>query len=273
MEDERGFVYFWHVMTDKQQNNDPDGADASFGFRPVNADERQGLVNEVFSRVAGRYDLMNDLMSGGLHRLWKEDLITALGPPKSDHAFRLIDVAGGTGDVAMRFIGRGGPGCKAVICDISKEMLEVGRSRVNAAGLSDHIELIEGNAQSLPFERGAYDAYTIAFGIRNVTQIDQALSEAFRVLKPGGRFLCLEFSHCDVAMLDRLYDFHSFEIIPRLGQWVSDDKDSYRYLVESIRKFPKQDAFADMIRSAGFSRVTWRNLTGGIAAIHSGWKT
>jgi demethylmenaquinone methyltransferase/2-methoxy-6-polyprenyl-1,4-benzoquinol methylase len=249
-----------------------DDTSTSFGFRPVAAEERQGLVNKVFSSVAGRYDLMNDLMSGGLHRLWKDDLITQLGPPKSDRAFKLIDVAGGTGDVAMRAIRRGGIGCQAVICDISREMLDVGQTRVNSAGLSDKIGIVEGNAEVLPFERGTFDAYTIAFGIRNVTHIDKALTEAYRVLKTGGHFLCLEFSHCDVAMLDRIYDFHSFEVIPRLGQLAAGDAESYRYLVESIRKFPKQETFADMIRTAGFERVSYRNLTGGIAAIHSGWK-
>lgn len=256
-----------------ETGTDVEGDTAStFGFRSVAPDERQSLVNQVFSRVASRYDLMNDLMSGGLHRLWKDDFITTLGPPKTDRVFKLIDVAGGTGDVAMRFVSRGGTGCEAVICDISREMLDVGQARVDRAGLAGRIDLVEGNAENLPFERGQFDAYTIAFGIRNVTNIDAALAEAYRVLKPGGRFLCLEFSHCDVPMLDRLYDFHSFEIIPRLGQLTAGDKESYQYLVESIRKFPKQESFAEMIRAAGFSRVTYRNLTGGIAAIHSGWK-
>ena len=157
--------------------------------------------------------------------------------------------------------------------DISPEMLDVGRRRVEAAGLASVIEIVEGNAQALPFPDRSFDAYTIAFGIRNVTLIDQALSEAFRVLKVGGRFLCLEFSECQIPMLDRVYDFHSFEVIPRLGQAVAGDRESYQYLVESIRRFPKQEAFAEMIRTAGFSRVSYRNLTGGIAAIHSGWKT
>ena len=246
---------------------------ASFGYQEVPRDERQGLVNRVFSSVAERYDLMNDLMSGGLHRLWKDDFVTQLGPPKSDRPFRLLDVAGGTGDVALRFVKRGGAGCRAVICDISPEMLEVGQRRVNDQGLAERIELVEGNAEALPFEDGAFDAYTIAFGIRNVTHIDKALSEAYRVLKPGGRFLCLEFSQVDVPILDRVYDFHSFEVIPRLGKMAAGDEESYRYLVESIRKFPDQETFADMIRAAGFSRVTYRNLTGGIAAIHSGWRT
>lgn len=245
----------------------------SFGYRDVAEDERQGMVNRVFSSVAERYDLMNDLMSGGLHRLWKDDFVTQLAAPKSDRAFRLLDVAGGTGDIAIRAMRRGGEGCSAVICDISPEMLDVGQRRVNDAGLADRIELIEGNAERLPFDDGSFDAYTIAFGIRNVTHIDAALSEAYRVLKPGGRFLCLEFSQVDVPILDRIYDFHSFEIIPRLGRLAAGDEDSYRYLVESIRKFPDQESFAGMIRAAGFSRVSFRNLTGGIAATHSGWRT
>ncbi len=229
------------------------------------------MVNSVFSRVADRYDLMNDLMSGGLHRLWKDDLITVLGPPRNDRPFRLLDVAGGTGDVAMRFARRGGSACSAVICDISREMLDVGSGRVADAGLSDRITLVEGNAESLPFADRSFDGYTIAFGIRNVTHIDRTLAEAYRVLKPGGRFLCLEFSECRLPMLDRLYDLHSFEVIPRLGQ-LAGDRESYQYLVESIRRFPKQETFAAMIRDAGFSRVSYRNLSGGITAIHSGWR-
>ncbi len=245
---------------------------SSFGFRDVAEGERQGLVNAVFSRVAERYDLMNDLMSGGLHRLWKDDLIGWLAPPRGSKAFRLLDVAGGTGDVALRCIRESGPGATAVICDISPEMLAVGQRKVEAAGLADRIACAEANAEALPFPDRAFDAYTIAFGIRNVTHIDTALAEAFRVLKIGGRFLCLEFSKVDVPLLDRLYDFHSFEVIPRLGQAVAGDAESYRYLVESIRRFPPQDSFAGMIRKAGFERVSYRNLTGGVAAMHSGWK-
>lgn len=244
----------------------------TFGFRKVAEDERQGLVNRVFASVAERYDLMNDLMSGGLHRLWKDDLVSMIDAPRGDGPFRLIDVAGGTGDVAMRFIKQAGSGAEAVICDISPEMLDVGKRRTETAGLSGRISCVEGNAEALPFDDRSFDAFTIAFGIRNVTHIDKALSEAFRVLKIGGRLLVLEFSHVDVPMLDRLYDFHSFEVIPRLGKLAAGDADSYRYLVESIRQFPKQDVFADMIASAGFERVFFRNLTGGIAAIHSGWK-
>ena len=244
----------------------------SFGYAEVPEDERQGKVNRVFSSVAERYDLMNDLMSAGLHRLWKDDLVTNINPPRSEKSFRLIDVAGGTGDIAIRCMKRGGQGCSAVICDISTEMLEVGQRRVSAAGLTERIEMVNGNAEELSFADNSFDAYTIAFGIRNVTHIERALAEAFRTLKRGGHFLCLEFSKCTVPMLDRVYDFHSFEVIPRLGEMAAGDKESYRYLVESIRRFPQQQAFAEMIRQSGFERVSYRNLTGGIAAIHSGWK-
>lgn len=245
---------------------------SSFGFRHVREDERQGLVNDVFSGVAANYDLMNDLMSGGLHRLWKQDLIAAINPPKGAQAFRLLDVAGGTGDVALRYAAAGGPNTTAVICDINAQMLDMGRNKVREAKLDGRIALIEGNAETLPFETKSFDAYTISFGIRNVTHIELALSEAYRVLKTGGRFLCLEFSECQVPLLDRVYDFHSFEVIPRLGQLTAGAAEPYQYLVESIRKFPNQEKFAAMIRDAGFARASYRNLTGGIAAIHSGWK-
>ena len=256
-------------------NNDPSNYGQSFGFKDVAETERQGLVNQVFATVAGRYDLMNDLMSGGLHRLWKADMIAWLNPPRTgSRPYRLLDVAGGTGDVAMRFA-RASADCTdalATICDISPEMLAVGRRRIEDAKLAHRIACIEGNAEALPFNAGTFDAYTIAFGIRNVTHIDQALREAYRVLKPGGRFLCLEFSKVDVPILDRLYDFHSFEVIPRLGALTAGAAEPYKYLVESIRKFPDQEAFAGMVRSAGFDRVNYRNLTGGVAAMHSGWK-
>ncbi|MFT3733044.1 MAG: bifunctional demethylmenaquinone methyltransferase/2-methoxy-6-polyprenyl-1,4-benzoquinol methylase UbiE [Hyphomicrobium sp.] len=255
-----------------QNSENASQSTATFGFRTVPEGERQGLVNKVFASVADRYDLMNDLMSGGLHRLWKRELITMLNAPRSVASFKLLDVAGGTGDIAIRYAKDSGPNATAVICDISPQMLEVGKRRLADAGLENRITCIEGNAEQLPFENASFDAYTIAFGIRNVTHIDKALAEAFRVLKPGGRFLCLEFSECRVPILDRAYDFHSFEVIPRLGQWAAGDSNSYRYLVESIRRFPKQEAFAEMIRTAGFARVSYRNLTGGIAAIHGGWK-
>jgi demethylmenaquinone methyltransferase/2-methoxy-6-polyprenyl-1,4-benzoquinol methylase len=243
--------------------------ESSFGFAPVAENARQDLVNEVFSKVASRYDLMNDLMSGGLHRLWKADLINTLAPPKSAVPFALLDVAGGTGDIAFRFLDDVGPGGSAVICDISAQMMEAGRMRAGGRG---PLSFVQGNAEDLPCEDRSFDAYTIAFGIRNVTHIAKALEEACRVLKPGGRFLCLEFSRVEMPLLDTVYDAYSFNAIPRLGQLVAGDAESYRYLVESIRRFPDQERFAQMIRDAGFERVRYRNLTGGIAAIHSGWR-
>jgi demethylmenaquinone methyltransferase / 2-methoxy-6-polyprenyl-1,4-benzoquinol methylase len=257
-------------MTGDQQQ---DGT-TSFGFKTVAEDERQSLVNKVFSSVASRYDLMNDLMSGGLHRLWKDDFVAMIGAPRSgqDRSFRLLDVAGGTGDVAIRYAKRSGEGSTAVLCDISPEMLAEGKAKVDRLGLAHRISIVEGNAEALPFPDKSFDAYTIAFGIRNVTHIDKALAEAFRVLKIGGRFLCLEFSECQVPLLDRIYDFHSFEVIPRLGEMTAGARQPYEYLVESIRRFPPQEKFASLIRDAGFERVSYRNLTGGIAAIHSGWK-
>jgi demethylmenaquinone methyltransferase / 2-methoxy-6-polyprenyl-1,4-benzoquinol methylase len=245
----------------------------SFGFKQVPQGSRQGLVNDVFAAVASRYDVMNDLMSAGLHRLWKDDLIAMLAPPTSARGFHLLDVAGGTGDITLRLLRAGGPGCRAVLCDISPAMVAVGRRRIIEAGLAERVALSIANAEALPFADKSFDAYTIAFGIRNVTHIDRALAEAYRILKPGGRFLCLEFSTCDVPLLDRLYAFHSFEVIPRLGQITAGSAEPYRYLVESITKFPNQLRFSDMIRAAGLSRAAYRNLTGGIAAIHSAWRT
>jgi demethylmenaquinone methyltransferase/2-methoxy-6-polyprenyl-1,4-benzoquinol methylase len=243
-----------------------------FGFRDVPLNEKQTLVNDVFHSVAQRYDLMNDLMSGGLHRLWKQAMIGALNPPRGDAPFALLDLAGGTGDIAFRAAQAGGNGFRATVCDINSGMLSVGRERAAARQLEDRVSFVEGNAESLAFPDRSFDAYTIAFGIRNVPRIDLALREAFRVLRPGGRFLCLEFSSVDVPGLDRLYDLFSFNVIPPLGRIVTGDAESYRYLVESIRKFPRPDAFAEMIRSAGFSRVSWQSLSGGIVALHSGWR-
>jgi len=250
----------------------PDTSDtASFGFKQVATAERQMLVNNVFARVADRYDLMNDLMSGGLHRLWKGDMIAWLAPPK-DRAFRLIDVAGGTGDIARRFLGATGPKASAVVCDISAEMIEAGHRRFEGTALARRLSFVRGNAEALPFPDGAFDAYTIAFGIRNVTSRDRALREAWRVLRPGGRLLCLEFSEVQAPILDSIYELYAFNVIPQLGQLVAGEREAYQYLVESIAQFPDQDTFAGEISAAGFARVKYRNLTGGIAAIHSGWR-
>ncbi|MPZ57036.1 MAG: bifunctional demethylmenaquinone methyltransferase/2-methoxy-6-polyprenyl-1,4-benzoquinol methylase UbiE [Rhizobiales bacterium] len=254
----------------------------NFGFREVPLTEKQTLVDDVFASVARRYDLMNDLMSGGLHRAWKDVLVTAVNPPtkgrpgrlkeKTGRPFTLLDVAGGTGDVAMRVIEAGGEGTRAVVADINGAMLDVGRERARARGLGDVVQFAEGNAEALPFADRSFDAVTIAFGIRNVPRIAQALAEAHRVLRIGGRFLCLEFSSVDVPGLDTLYNLYSFNLIPVLGRIVTDDGEAYRYLVESIRRFPKPQEFAEMIAVAGFRRVTCRPITGGIVALHSGWR-
>jgi demethylmenaquinone methyltransferase / 2-methoxy-6-polyprenyl-1,4-benzoquinol methylase len=241
-----------------------------FGFSTVPLAEKQDLVDDVFHKVAQRYDLMNDLMSAGLHRAWKDALVSALRPPQ-DRPFALLDVAGGTGDIAFRVLDVAGPDATATVLDINGDMLAVGRDRAPAR-LQGQLEFVQGNAEALPLPDKAFDAYTIAFGIRNVPRIDAALSEAYRVLRPGSRFLCLEFSTVDVPGLDRLYDLFSFKVIPPLGRAITGDAESYQYLVESIRKFPRPNAFAEMIRAAGFSRVKWESLSGGIVALHSGWR-
>jgi demethylmenaquinone methyltransferase / 2-methoxy-6-polyprenyl-1,4-benzoquinol methylase len=248
------------------------GDRAAFGFREVPAADKQRLVDDVFRKVAARYDLMNDLMSGGLHRAWKDAMVAWLGPPRrSPLPFAVLDLAGGTGDIAFR-IGERSESALVTVADVNGEMLAVGRERAAALRLSDRVAFAEANAEALPFDAGRFDAVTIAFGIRNVPRIDLALSEAFRVLKPGGRFLCLEFSAIDVAVLDKVYDLYSFNVIPMIGNWVIGDEEPYRYLVESIRKFPNQARFAAMVEAAGFGKVAVRNLSGGIAAMHSGWK-
>lgn len=239
-----------------------------FGARTVAEDEKAGLVHGVFTSVASRYDLMNDVMSGGVHRLWKDAAMDWLAPRDGQ---RLLDVAGGTGDIAFRFLRRA-PGAEAVVLDLTEPMLTEGRRRAEAARLGDRLDWIAGDAMALPFEDASFDRYAISFGIRNVTRIGDALGEAFRVLRPGGRLMVLEFSQLPNPMLRRAYDLYSFNVIPRMGQAIARDRESYQYLVESIRNFPDQETFAGMIRDAGFEQVRYRNLTQGIAALHSGWK-
>jgi demethylmenaquinone methyltransferase/2-methoxy-6-polyprenyl-1,4-benzoquinol methylase len=242
-----------------------EGPDTHFGFREVPLGDKQAMVDDVFRSVARRYDLMNDLMSAGVHRAWKAAMITALNPPRSETPFTLLDLAGGTGDIAFRAAGTAGT-------DINAEMLQVGRERATTRHLDDRVRFVDGNAEQLSFADKTFDACTIAFGIRNVPRIDVALREIYRVLKPGGRFLCLEFSSVDMPGLDKLYELYSFNIIPELGRMVTGDAESYRYLVESIRQFPRPNAFAEMMRAAGFARAKWDVMSGGIVALHSGWR-
>jgi demethylmenaquinone methyltransferase / 2-methoxy-6-polyprenyl-1,4-benzoquinol methylase len=250
---------------------DREPREADFGARRVPIADKQALVDDVFRSVARRYDLMNDLMSFGLHRAWKDALVTAINPPKN-RPFALIDIAGGTGDIAMRIVQVGGAGTRATVCDINADMLAVGRERAAARGLGDAITFTEANAEALPFGDHSFDAATVAFGIRNVPRIEAALAEAHRVLRHGGRFACLEFSAVTVPGLDTLYDLYSFNVIPALGRAVVGDAEAYRYLVESIRRFPKPQAFAAMMRAAGFARVSHRQMSGGIVALHCGWR-
>ncbi|MEM8753106.1 MAG: class I SAM-dependent methyltransferase, partial [Pseudomonadota bacterium] len=228
------------------------GRTTHFGFRDVAEEEKAGLVHGVFSSVASKYDVMNDVMSLRVHRLWKEAVIDWMAPRPGA---RLLDVAGGTGDIAFRMLDRLRGDGSAVICDMTAPMLTEGRKRADAEHLSHALDWVCGDAMRLPFPDKSFDVYTIAFGIRNVTRIEDALAEAYRVLKPGGRFLCLEFSHLDAPLAQKAYDLYSFNVIPRMGALIARDRDSYQYLVESIRKFPRQEAFADMIRAAGFARV------------------
>ncbi|HET6607682.1 MAG TPA: class I SAM-dependent methyltransferase [Rhodopila sp.] len=238
-----------------------------FGYRTVDRGEKAGLVRAVFDSVAPRYDLMNDLMSLGIHRVWKDIFVTALRPRAGE---TLLDLAGGTGDISFRWLRRGGG--PVVLTDINRAMLSVGRDRAIERGWVDRISFAVMNAESLPLPNGCVDRVSIAFGLRNCTDKDAVLREAYRVLKPGGRFLCLEFSAVAVWPLKRLYDAWSFQVLPRLGQMVAGDRESYQYLAESIRTFPDQETMAGMMRKAGFGRVTVRNLSGGIAAIHAGWR-
>lgn len=240
-----------------------------FGFREVRREEKAGLVRGVFDSVAGSYDLMNDLMSAGVHRLWKSAMIDWLMPQKGQH---LLDVAGGTGDIAFRFLDRVGGEGHVTVLDINHAMLSVGQDRAIDQGRLHGLDWVNGDAQKLPLTDKSVDAYTIAFGIRNVTDIPLALKEAYRVLKPGGRFLCLEFSKVEAPLLKQFYDFYSFKLLPEIGGIVAKDKASYQYLVESIRLFPDAENFAEMLREAGFGQVKYRLLSGGIAALHSGWR-
>ena len=239
-----------------------------FGFQDVPEADKAGMVHGVFSRVASKYDVMNDLMSGGVHRLWKDAMMDWLAPRAGQ---RLLDVAGGTGDVAFRFLKRASA-ASAVVCDLTEPMLIEGRKRAEAEKLAANLDWVVGDAMALPFPDASFDVYTISFGIRNVTRIPDALAEAYRVLRPGGRLMVLEFSQIPNDLLQKAYDLYSFNVIPVMGQIVAGDRDSYQYLVESIRKFPDQETFATMIRAAGFGQVKYRNLTMGVAALHSGWK-
>ncbi len=257
-------------MVPPMGNQDP-GGETDFGFERVPVEEKRHLVRRVFEAVAPRYDLMNDLMSGGVHRLWKAEMIRWLNPRPGQ---LLLDVAGGTGDISERFLNAAGAdaGSAAIVCDINRAMLEAGRDRALDRGRVGDILWICGDAEALPVASSSVDAFTIAFGLRNVTRIDAALAEMRRVLKPGGRFVCLEFSHVGDPVLARLYDLYSFNVLPRLGAVVAGDREAYQYLVESIRRFPTQQALAERMMAAGFEQVRFRNLTGGIAALHSGWR-
>ena len=239
-----------------------------FGFDTIPEADKAGRVRGVFDSVAARYDLMNDLMSGGVHRVWKDAMMDWLAPRNGQ---QLLDLAGGTGDIAFRFLRRA-PEASAIVCDMTEAMLVEGQRRAEAAQLSERLDWVAGDAMALPFEDSRFDVCTISFGIRNVTRIPDALAEMFRVLRPGGRLMVLEFSTMTNAGLQWLYDRYSFNVIPPLGKAVVGDRDSYQYLVESIRRFPDQESFAAMIRAAGFEQVKYRNLTMGVAALHSGWK-
>ena len=239
-----------------------------FGFETVREDEKAGRVQGVFTSVASKYDIMNDVMSVGIHRIWKEAMMDWLAPRAGQ---KLLDVAGGTGDVSFKFLGRAGSG-HAIVCDITESMLVAGRQRAEAESMSGSLDWVVGDAMALPFEDNTFDVYTISFGIRNVTRPQEALNEAYRVLRPGGRLMVLEFSQLPNPMMQAAYDSYSFNVIPQMGQLIAGDRDSYQYLVESIRKFPNQETFLGMVKTAGFGNAKYRNLSLGIASLHSGWK-
>ncbi|WOJ88907.1 bifunctional demethylmenaquinone methyltransferase/2-methoxy-6-polyprenyl-1,4-benzoquinol methylase UbiE [Methylocapsa polymorpha] len=258
-------------MTGPDRTFNTAAEETHFGFSRVPLRDKQARVDEVFHKVASRYDLMNDLMSAGLHRVWK-DIFAARVKPSRQTRFRHLDVAGGTGDIAFRIAKAGSRRTEITVLDINADMLEVGRQRAAKRRFEAKLDFVEANAEVLPFADNSFDAYTIAFGIRNVPRIDQALAEARRVLKRGGQFLCLEFSNVEMPVLDRLYEVYSFRAIPLLGRLVTGDADSYRYLVESIAGFPDAESFRAKIAAAGLERAAFTRLTGGIVAIHSGWK-
>ena len=239
-----------------------------FGYQTVPEDQKAERVHGVFSSVASKYDIMNDVMSGGVHRIWKNAMMDWLAPRPGQ---KLLDVAGGTGDISFRFLKRAGYGHSTVL-DLTRPMLEEGRKRAEAERMADSLDWVTGDAMALPFQDNTFDVYTISFGIRNVTRPQEALNEAYRVLKPGGRLMVLEFSQIPNDMMQKAYDLYSFNVIPRMGQAIAGDRDSYQYLVESIRKFPDQETFLSMVRTAGFENAKYRNLTMGIACLHSGWK-
>jgi demethylmenaquinone methyltransferase/2-methoxy-6-polyprenyl-1,4-benzoquinol methylase len=247
------------TMTDKTTH---------FGAQTVREEEKAGMVRSLFSDVANKYDIMNDVMSVGIHRIWKEAMMDWLAPRAGQ---QLLDVAGGTGDISFRFLERAGVG-HATVCDITEPMLVEGRKRAEADQMARSLNWVVGDAMALPFEDNSFDVYTISFGIRNVVRPQEALNEAYRVLRPGGRLMVLEFSQIPSDMMQKVYDLYSFNVIPKMGKLIANDAESYQYLVESIRKFPDQDTFLDMVRKAGFENAKYRNLTMGIAALHSGWK-
>jgi len=249
-------------MSDKKENT------THFGFETILEKDKSEKVQGVFSSVASKYDVMNDVMSLGIHRVWKDAMMDWLAPIRGQ---ALLDVAGGTGDISFRFLQRAS-GANATVLDLTESMLAEGRKRAENVGISGQLEWVVGDAMALPFEDDSFDVYTISFGIRNVTDPQKALSEAYRVLKPGGRIMVLEFSHIPNNLLQWFYDKYSFNVIPRLGQIIASDRSSYQYLVESIRKFPKQESFMKLVNAAGFENTKYRNLTMGVACLHSGWK-